>query len=238
MTHPPHLRVDPPLSPLAGSPPASWDEIPLVRLDTRHRRRRRHRWISPLLLLAGVGLVGYVAARKAEAAWAQRWSAAQLAAAREVPAGAPPAAAEEETPPPVPAPRPGEPVARLEIPRLDVDVVALEGVDPDTLDRGVGHFPGSALPGQDGNASFAGHRDSFFRSLGRVAEGDEVRLESPSGDHVYRVTGTRVVGPDEVQVVAPLPGRQLTLVTCYPFDWIGPAPRRFVVRATLEGASS
>ncbi|MEZ5332709.1 MAG: class D sortase [Thermoanaerobaculia bacterium] len=215
---------------------ARWDETPLIRLDTRHRRTRRHRWISPLLLLAGVALVGYVAARKAEAAWAQRWASARLDEARRE---APPAAAPEpEGTPPAPAPRPGEPVARLEIPRLSVDVVALEGVDPETLDRGVGHFPGSALPGADGNASFAGHRDSFFRALQRVAEGDEVRLETPSGEHVYRVTGTRVVGPDEVDVVAPLPGRQLTLVTCYPFDWIGPAPRRFVVRAALEEASS
>jgi sortase A len=124
-------------------------------------------------------------------------------------------------------------VARLAIPRLGIDVVALEGVDPEVLDRGAGHFPGSALPGAPGNASFAGHRDSFFRALGRVEEGDEVRLETPSGLHVYHVTGTQVVGPHQVEVVAPIAGRHLTLVTCYPFDWIGPAPKRFIVRAAL-----
>lgn len=219
-------RTDPPLR---LRPPA-WDEATLVRVHAIRRVRRRHVWLSRLLLLAGLGLVGWVAAEKLEAAWAQRWAAARLADEPgddgEAVAGA------------RPSPRPGEPVARLAIPRLALDVVALEGVDPETLDRGAGHFPGSALPGEPGNASFAGHRDSFFRPLGRVEEGDEVLLETPAGRHVYRVTDTRVVGPEEVEVVAALPGRQLTLVTCYPFDWIGPAPRRFVVRAVLADGSA
>lgn len=225
---PPRTRPDIPMR--QGTP--DWDEVALVRVHAVRRRRRRHLWLSRLLLLAGLALVGYVTAKKIEAGWAQRWAAQRLESTAE---------AEEapESPDPAPAPLPpphGEPVARLSIPRISLDVVALEGVDAETLDRGAGHFPGSALPGEPGNASFAGHRDSFFRPLSRVQEGDEVLLETAGGGELaYRVTATRVVGPDEVDVVAPLPGRQLTLVTCYPFDWIGPAPRRFVVRAVLEG---
>ena len=215
-------RTDPPLQ----LRPPGWDEAPLARVHTVRRHQRRHVWLSRLLVLAGLALVGYVAAKKLEATWAQRWAQQRLDRA--------PAEAEAEAP----ALRPGDPVARLTVPDLALDVMALEGVDEATLDRGAGHFPGSALPGEPGNASFAAHRDTFFRALGRVGEGTEIHLETSRGAHVYRVTETRVVGPDAVEVVAPLPGSQLTLVTCYPFDWVGPAPRRFVVRAVLLGSTT
>jgi sortase A len=212
----------------------SWDETRLVRVRARPRRIRPG-WFSRLTLAAGLLLLVYVAAVRLEATWAQRWAARRLstadqheaAAAPSAPAGMPGGGAA------VAAPLPGEPVGRLSIPRLALDVVALEGVDDDTLRRGAGHFPGTALPGQVGNASFAGHRDSFFRALRDVRSGDEVRVEAPDGDYLYRVTETRVVGPSEVGVIDPLGGSLLTLVTCHPFDWIGPAPRRFVVRGTL-----
>jgi len=215
-------RTDPPLRLRAPG----WDEAPLQRVHAVRRHRRRHVWLSRLLVLAGLALVGYVAAKKLEATWAQRWAALRLDRTADE------AAAE------APALRPGDPVARLTVPGLDLDVMALEGVDETTLDRGAGHFPGSALPGEPGNASFAGHRDTFFRALGRVEQGTEIHLETSRGAHVYRVTETRVVGSDAVEVVAPLPGSQLTLVTCYPFDWVGPAPRRFVVRAVLLGSAT
>jgi sortase A len=213
-------RTDPPLQ--LRDP--RWDEAPLHRVHAVRRHRRRHVWLSRLLVLAGLALVGYVAAKKLEATWAQRWAAQRLDRTAD----------EAEAP----ALRPGDPVARLTVPSLALDVMALEGVDEATLDRGAGHFPGSALPGEPGNASFAGHRDTFFRALGRVEQGTEIHLETSRGAHVYQVTETRVVGPDAVEVVASLPGSHLTLVTCYPFDWVGPAPRRFVVRAVLLGSSS
>ncbi len=201
--------------------PVSWDEARVVHVGGVRSRWVRVGWLSRLLVAAGVLLLGYVAAVKLEATWAQRWAARQLEEQRETDAEA------------RLAPAAGQPVGRLIIPRLELDVVALEGVDRETLERGAGHFPGTALPGQTGNASFAGHRDSFFRALRDVRHGDEVRLQTPAGDYAYRVTETRVVGPLDVEVIDPVEGRHLTLVTCHPFDWIGPAPRRFVVRAAL-----
>lgn len=133
-----------------------------------------------------------------------------------------------------PAPAPGSPVARLRAEDLGLDVIALEGVDSSVLRRGAGHFPGTALPGSSGNASFAGHRDTFFRGLRGARPGQRIEVETPAGSFLYEVQRTRIVAPDAVEVVAPVAeGPVLTLVTCYPFDWIGPAPQRFVVRASL-----
>ncbi len=207
----------------------SWDDTRLVRVRVRSRRFRPG-WPSRLALAAGVLLILYAAAAKLEATWAQRWAERQLRAAAQRPPS-PPAAPGE--PAPLAAPPLGEPIGRLVIPRLALDVVALEGVDRDVLRRGAGHFPGTALPGRSGNAGFAGHRDSFFRGLRDVRHGDEVRIEAPDARFRYRVTETRVVGPSEVEVLDPSAGSHLTLVTCHPFDWIGPAPRRFIVRAEL-----
>lgn len=132
-------------------------------------------------------------------------------------------------------------MAHLRSPELELDVVALEGVDPKALRRGAGHFPGTALPGRPGNVAFAGHRDTFFRGLRDAGPGRRIEVETAEALYVYEVTETRIVAPEAVEVVAPLTGGSfLTLVTCYPFDWIGPAPQRFVVRASLaerrEGA--
>ena len=137
--------------------------------------------------------------------------------------------------PSAPPPMPGEPVARIVVPAGGVDAVAFEGIDAAVLDRGAGHFPGTALPGEKGNTAFAAHRDSFFRGLREVEIGDEVLLETPRDTLRYRVTDTRVVEPNQVEVVASRGVEEVTLVTCYPFDFIGPAPRRFVVHATREG---
>ena len=123
---------------------------------------------------------------------------------------------------------------RIEVPRINLSAVAQEGVDTRTLRRAVGHIPGTAWPGKRGNAAFAAHRDTFFRPLKGVRPGDEVIVTTPEGVYRYAVTGTRVVEPTDVSVLDPTSATTLTLVTCYPFDYIGNAPQRFIVRATLQ----
>jgi sortase A len=128
------------------------------------------------------------------------------------------------------------PLAVLRIPRLRLEVPVLPGTDDRTLDRGLGHIDDTALPGAEGNSGIAGHRDGFFRGLKDIAEGDVIELETANGKETYRVERTWVVDPQAVWVLDPTPTRALTLVTCYPFYFIGPAPRRFIVRAVLAGS--
>ena len=134
----------------------------------------------------------------------------------------------------VAGPREGELVARLAIPRLDADLAVFEGTSDDVLQRGPGHLSGTALPGgagRDGNCVIAGHRDSFFRGLGRLRPGDVVRLRTVGGERVYRIRERRIVAPSRTSVAAPGGRPLLTLITCYPFDWIGSAPYRLVLVA-------
>ena len=130
---------------------------------------------------------------------------------------------------------PATPLAVLRIPRLRIEVAVLRGTDDRTLDRAVGHIDDTPLPGADGNSGIAGHRDGFFRGLKDIAGGDVIELETASGKDLYRVERTWVVDPEDVWVLDPTPDRAVTLVTCYPFYNIGPAPRRFIVRAVLVG---
>ena len=122
-------------------------------------------------------------------------------------------------------------VGRIEVPRLKLSAVAREGVDVRTLRGSVGHVPGSALPGDVGNAAFAAHRDTFFAPLRDIRAGDEVVVTTATAVHRYSVVRTRVVDPSDVSVLRASEGRTLTLVTCYPFDYVGSAPKRFVVSA-------
>ncbi len=119
------------------------------------------------------------------------------------------------------------------MPRLKLSAIAREGVDTGTLRLAVGHIPGTAFPGELGNAGFAAHRDTFFRPLRSVRQGDEVIVTTPAGVYRYSVTAVRVVDPEDVSVLDPTPETSLTLVTCYPFTYVGSAPRRFIVHATL-----
>lgn len=107
----------------------------------------------------------------------------------------------------------------------------LEGTDDRTLRRAVGHIPGTPLPGQPGNVAIAGHRDTFFRALRNVRKDDEITLMTLEGSYRYRVDSISVVGPEDTQVLDNSGSDILTLVTCYPFYFVGPAPRRFIVRA-------
>jgi len=126
-------------------------------------------------------------------------------------------------------------IGRIEIPRLLISAVVFEGVDNTTLRRAVGHIPGTALPGQPGNVGLAGHRDTFFRLLKDVKINDEVRMSTLRGDFKYEVESLRVVEPDNVGVLASTGENVLTLVTCYPFYYVGPAPQRWIVRARQVG---
>ena len=126
------------------------------------------------------------------------------------------------------------PLAVLRIPRLRIEVAVLPGTDDFVLDRAVGHIEDTALPGTDGNSGIAGHRDGFFRGLKDIATGDAIELETLNGRQLYRVERTWIVNPEDVSVLDPTPVRSLTLVTCYPFYYIGSAPQRLIVRAVLQ----
>jgi sortase A len=122
-------------------------------------------------------------------------------------------------------------IGRLEIPRLNLSVMVREGADEGTLSRAVGHIPGTALPGKIGNVGLAGHRDTFFRALRNIREDDAIEFETVHGAYRYVVTSTKIVTPRDVSVLAASGGENLTLVTCYPFYYVGSAPKRFIVRA-------
>jgi sortase A len=124
-------------------------------------------------------------------------------------------------------------VGRLEIPRLGLAAIVEEGVDQRTLRHAAGHLPGTALPGEAGNVVVAGHRDTFFRPLRDVRAGDALRFVTPEGTFEYAVVALDVVSPTATDVLAQGPRAEATLITCYPFGYVGPAPQRFVVRAAL-----
>jgi sortase A len=123
------------------------------------------------------------------------------------------------------------PLGVLRIPRLGLEVPVLEGIDDRTLNRAVGHVPGTAAPGEAGNVAIAGHRDGFFRGLKDLAVGDRLELEVGGERRLYAVESLRVVEPEAVEVLGPTAAPALTLVTCYPFYFVGNAPQRYIVRA-------
>ncbi len=128
-------------------------------------------------------------------------------------------------------------IGRLEIPRLNLSVMVREGADEGTLSRAVGHIPGTALPGNIGNVGLAGHRDTFFRVLRKIRPDDMIELQTTAGTYRYMVKSTRIVTPRDVSVLNASGGETLTLVTCYPFYYVGSAPKRFIVHASQVGAS-
>jgi sortase A len=127
--------------------------------------------------------------------------------------------------------RRGESIGRIDIASLGLSVVVLEGDDPRTLRLGAGLVPGAARPGQVGNIAIAAHRDTFFRPLRYIRQGDLIQFTTNRGSDTYAVEWVKVVNPDDTQVLAATREPALTLITCYPFNYIGPAPERFVVRA-------
>jgi sortase A len=125
----------------------------------------------------------------------------------------------------------GDLIGRITIPRLNLKVTVREGTSEHTLALATGHIRGTALPGHNGNVGVAGHRDTFFQGLAGIRTGDEIEFEAPEARYTYQVSSTQVVKPDAVHVLEAGIFPELTLVTCYPFDFIGSAPDRFIVKA-------
>jgi sortase A len=209
--------------------------------STIPRKRSRLRWLERALLLAGILCLGI---------WAWSWLDSTYFQYREnqilddalnaAPARGTATAAETDslgsfkpqpaaTAPPKP-PEDGSLLGRIEIPRVGVSAVVLEGVDTKALRRGVGHIPETAQPGV-GNVGLAAHRDSFFRGLKDIRKNDIIKLQTLDGTFQYRVEWTEIVKPEDTRVLADNGTSELTLVTCYPFYYVGSAPKRFIVRA-------
>lgn len=164
-------------------------------------------------LLAGLYSLYYVGTGALEQYWGERELRAALAS-------------------PAPAPtkhKVGDLLGRIEIPRLDISAVVFEGTDDAQLRRGVGHYPGGDLG--SGNTVLAAHRDTFFRDLEHVRVGDRIHFSTPSGKLTYAVHETRIVKPTAVEVLKDTEDSIMTLITCYPFEFFGHAPERFIVRA-------
>ncbi len=202
-----------------------------------HAAEPRHgsalRWLERLLVLIGVICLGYYGYVQLEAHLYQAYENRELdailsSAPAPAPASVQPVVRRRATP------KPGTAIGRIEIPRLRVSSIVRAGSDARTLQLAVGHIPGTAFPGEQGNVGLAGHRDTFFRRLRDIRPDDEIRLVTPDGTYVYRVERTNVVNPRDVWVLDATAQPTLTLVTCYPFTYVGSAPQRFIVRAGLE----
>jgi sortase A len=125
----------------------------------------------------------------------------------------------------------GEVIGEIQVPRLGLNAIVVQGDSPSNLRRAVGHISKSALPGEWGNIALAGHRDTFFRPLHDIHLGDEIKFRTSDRSFEYLVESIEVVAPNDIQVLEPSTGHDLTFITCFPFHFVGPAPKRFVVRA-------
>ncbi len=132
----------------------------------------------------------------------------------------------------------GDVIGEMKIPRLDLQTIVVQGESSRVLRLAVGHLPETALPGQPGNVTLAGHRDSFFRPLRTIQPGDAITIKTPDGEFQYQVESTQVVLPTDVQILQPSSAKTLTLITCFPFYYVGPAPKRFIVHARQIGPSA
>ena len=130
------------------------------------------------------------------------------------------------------------PLAILRIPKLRLEVPVYDGTDDWTLNRGAGRIIGTARLGDLGNTGIAGHRDGFFRGLKDIGTGDTLELTTPDGTERYVVTQIQITTPDDVSVLRPTATSSLTLVTCYPFYFVGSAPQRYIVHASISNAKS
>lgn len=208
----------------------AWVEIALMTLG-----------LALLAAFCGAQIDSYLSSRAALKTFSRQRSSAVFDAAKEPaqrfgstfpegnqPAGAEPLERVSES-------RRAQPpaLAVLRIPKIHLEVPVLEGTDARTLNRGAGWIEGTAKPGDRGNVGIAGHRDSFFRGLKDVEMNDTINLETSDGTASYVVEQIRIVKPEDVSVLDPASEPVLTLVTCYPFRFIGSAPKRYVVTARL-----
>lgn len=188
------------------------------------RSLRRRSTLSAALIVAGIAILAYVgfqydsmlhAQRELQAQWQRQQAQATLVASKS------------------PEPASEQVLTRLEIPKINLDAVVVEGDSRKQLLLGPGHIVQSASPGESGNAVITGHRDTFFRHIFELSEGDEIVVERNGQKFRYAVTGKRVVKPEDVSVLNPTQDAELTLITCYPTYYIGPAPERLVVFSKL-----
>jgi sortase A len=129
-------------------------------------------------------------------------------------------------------------IGEIEVSRLGLKAIIAQGDSSTILRRAVGHIVETALPGKPGNVTLAGHRDTFFRPLRNIRQGDAITLKTLDGDFQYQVESTAIVPPNDIQVLQPSNEPTLTLITCFPFYYVGSAPNRFIVRARQVGLSS
>ena len=189
---------------------------------TNRKPNRAARWIGNVLLIAGATAVGIWACSWLSLTIWQSWQSREFDQSRAAPQNKPQVHIAN-----------GGIVGRLTIPRLHVKAMVREGDSDRTLSIALGHIPGTAFPGQKGNVGIAGHRDSLFRGLRNVAANDEITFETPRANYTYRVESTQIVKPEHTEVLNPGPTNELTLVTCFPFEYVGAAPDRFIVKARL-----
>lgn len=181
--------------------------------------------VSMLLILAGMGLLAYVAVqygsmfraqRELQAQWERQQARATLVTSNRGELASEPA------------------LTRLEIPKINLDAVVVEGDSSKELLLGPGHIVQTAFPGETGNAVITGHRDTFFRHIFELSKGDEIVVERNGQKFRYAVTGKRVVQPEDISVLNQTQDAELTLITCYPTYYVGPAPERLVVFSKLQ----
>ena len=188
------------------------------------RRRRLLTWLGSALIVGGAVVLAWYSWTLNQRAAAQRLAKEWLYRTPEI-----------HPPTPAPPVRRGDVIGELEIPRLQLSVMVFEGDDAGILGYGAGHIPGTALPSGSGNIGIAAHRDTYFRPLRVIHANDVITLKTPTGTSRYAVTETEVVRPSAIGVLSRAPGRDLTLVTCYPFSFAGSAPERFIVHARKIG---
>jgi sortase A len=190
---------------------------------------RRSGWLSFLggaLFIGGAAFLGFYISMRHTAGRAQRdaqeWLSRTLAARQAAPKASGPQHRHLKH---------GDVLGRLTIPRLDLSVMVFEGDDATILKRGAGHIPATSSPPESGNLGIAAHRDTYFRPLRLIRPNDVIEFTTAEGVSRYTVTDIEIVGPSDRQVLAKAPGRDLTLVTCYPFYYLGSAPKRWIVHA-------
>lgn len=198
----------------------------LRQIDLRQRFHRllAQGKLSAVLILTGIGLLGYVgheywAMHREQVALHRQWLAQQSAA---LPSDTPAAAKDDG-------------LTRVSIPKINLDVIVLEGANHKALRLGPGHLKDTPLPGEPGNSVISAHRDTFFRHIYELAKGDEIQVRRNGRTYTFQVTGKKIVEPDDLSVVRNTADARLTLITCYPIYYIGPAPQRLVVFAKLLG---
>ena len=195
----------------------------------------RRRVLSPLLLVLGISVLAYVAS----AYWGMYQEQKDLSSEWELQAAALEQHATAAAKPAVPAPRKArnasslQMLTRVVIPSIKLDAIVVEGVSKRQLAKGPGHMKETATPGERGNAVITGHRDTFFRHIYELKKGDDILVRRQGRVFRFEVTGKKIVWPEDVSVIRPTPDAQLTLITCYPTYYIGPAPKRLIVFSRL-----